>query len=137
MGNEENCFSSRTQFESCWWWWKLNIHCLINRAKKWVTKLSHSPTSSWTIIKIVPFSTRKKFSSKFERNCMWWTRCTKRTTIDANDISISIFLAFRVYKKFRNLSPDLVPLDMTSPESPKIRIPKERLIKLSEFQENP
>lgn len=46
-------------------------------------------------------------------------------------------LRARVYKKFRNLSPDLVPLDMTSPESPKIRIPKERIVRLAEFVENP
>lgn len=46
-------------------------------------------------------------------------------------------LSFRVYKKFRNLSPDIVPLDMTTPESSKIRVPKEKIIKLSELLENP
>ncbi|CRK89683.1 CLUMA_CG003469, isoform A, partial [Clunio marinus] len=43
----------------------------------------------------------------------------------------------KVFKKFRNLSPELIPLDMTSPESSKVRMPKERIIKLSELLENP
>jgi calcium and integrin-binding protein 2 len=44
---------------------------------------------------------------------------------------------FRVFKKFRNLSPELIPMDMTTPESSKVRMPKEKIIKLPELLENP
>lgn len=46
-------------------------------------------------------------------------------------------LLSRVYKKFRNLSPDIIPIDMTTSDGSKIRMPKERIIKLPELQENP
>ncbi|KAL7028485.1 hypothetical protein ACKWTF_005859 [Chironomus riparius] len=43
----------------------------------------------------------------------------------------------KVFKKFRNLAPDLVPLEMTTSEALKIQIPKERIVRLAELIENP
>jgi hypothetical protein len=50
---------------------------------------------------------------------------------------IVYFSLIRVFKKFRNLAPDLVPLEMTTPEALKIQIPKERIVRLAELIENP
>ena len=44
---------------------------------------------------------------------------------------------FRVFKKFRNLAPELIPMEMTTGEAVKIKIPKDRIVRLQELVENP
>lgn len=147
----ENCrFSLRLQFEWCW-----SVCSVVNEKSSsaessWAIKSSHSLTSSWTLIRIVPSLIRRKFSSECrsvrnQRNngqeiqlFDWGMSMTFQFKYLSSLRSLLFnILRARVYKKFRNLSPDLVPLDMTSPESPKIRIPKERIVRLAEFVENP